>query len=68
MTKLDIQQCHKRSQWHLLTPTLAKGTYNMVSKAVLTAAMLKQTKMVQPRPVVAPGTDGHTTFDSYIIL
>lgn len=41
---------------------------NMVSKAVLTTAMLKQIKMVQLRPVVASGTDGHTAFDSYIIL
>lgn len=68
MTKLDIQQCHKGSQWHLLIHMLAKGMSNMVSKAVLTTAMLKQIKMVQLRPVVASGTDGHTAFDSYIIL
>lgn len=66
MTKLDIQQCHKGS--HLLIHMLAKGMSNMVSKAVLTTAMLKQIKMVQLRPVVASGTDGHTAFDSYIIL
>lgn len=47
---------------------LAKGMSNMVSKAVLATAMLKQIKMVQLRPVVASGTDGHTAFDSYIIL
>lgn len=68
MTELDTQQCNKRSQWHLLAPTLTKGMYNMVSKAVLTTAILKHIKMVQPRPVVATGTDGHTAFDSYIIL